>query len=75
MKRVFVVLAATAATTLGAAAPATAHPGHRGCDPGASVFAQTLQPFGQSVRVDAQDGGVNETVAVLHETGCQDAPG
>ena len=75
MKRIFVVLVATAAMVLGAAAPANAHPGHRGCDPGASVFARTFQPFGQTVRADAQDGGVNETVAALHETGCQDAPG
>ena len=75
MKRIFVVFAATTVAGLGAAAPASAHPGHRDCDPGASVLAQTLQPFGQVVRGAAQTGnGVSEEVAALHEAGCQPVP-
>ena len=74
MKRVFVVIAATAVAALGAAAPASAHPEHRDCDPGASEFARTLQPFGQVVREAAIGTGVDEEVAVLHETLCQPVP-
>ena len=74
MKRIFAVSAATAVAALGAAAPANAHQGHRDCDPGASPFARTLQPFGQVVREFAVGTGVNEEVAALHETLCQPAP-
>ncbi len=76
MKRVLVVLTVTAVTALGAAAPASAHPGHRDCDPGARAFAQEPGPFGQEVRVFAKapPPGVDEEVAVLHELGCRQVP-
>ncbi len=74
MRRVLVVMSVTAVTALGAAAPAGAHPGHRDCDPGARAFAQEPGPFGQQVRVFAVGTGVDEEVAVLHETGCRQVP-
>ena len=76
MKKTVLALAAAGVVALGVAAPAQAHPGHRACDPGASVFAHTFQPFGQLVVREAAIGtGVDEEVALLHEAGCQDAPG
>ena len=75
MKRIFVVFSAIAVAALGAAPSASAHPFHRGCDPGASVFAHEPGPFGQEVRVFANAGLVNETVATLHLTLCQEPPG
>jgi len=75
MKRVLVVLTVTAVTALGAAAPASAHEGHTSCKPGARAFAQEPGPFGQFVRVFAQEGGVNEEVALLHEAGCRPKEG
>ena len=74
MKRVLVVMSVTAATALGAAAPASAHPGHRDCDPGARAFAQAPGPFGELVRVGAASDGNKQEVAVLHETGCRQVP-
>ena len=75
MKRIFVVVSATAVAALAAAPSASAHPMHRGCDPGASVFAHAPGPFGQEVRLVANAGLVAETVATLHLTLCQEPPG
>jgi hypothetical protein len=75
MKRVLVVLAVTAVTALGAAAPVSAHPGHTSCKPGASALAKAPGPFGQFVRPFAQGTGAGEEVAVLHEIGCRQEEG
>ena len=74
MKRIFVVFAATAVAGLGVAAPASAHPGHRDCDPGAKPAATAPGPFGEVVRLGAHEGrGVSEEVALLHTT-CAPVP-
>ena len=75
MKKTVLALAAAGVVALGVAAPAQAHPGHRACDPGASLFAKAPGAFGEVVRVAAVGTGVDEEVALLHEAGCQDAPG
>ena len=74
MRKTVLAVLAGGVVALGAAAPAQAHPYHTACDPGASDFAKEPGPFGQFVRVFAQEGGVNEEVAALHLL-CADAPG
>ena len=70
MRRFVLASTVAAAVALGAAAPAGAHPGHTSCKPGASLFAKAPGPFGQIVRVAAEDGA-SEEVAFLHETFCR----